>query len=237
MAQNRYRVLVVEDEGNILSFMATMLEAKDYQVLTARTAAEGMLLFRSHNPDLMILDLGLPDGDGLDVVKAVRETSSAPILILSARMGENDKVQALDLGANDYITKPFSTAELLARVRAALRNRGNANGSDSAPSDTLTIGNLSINYDSRRIFARGEEVKLTQTEYNILVLLAENRGKVLTYSSIIKAIWGATDDGSIKKLQVNMSNIRRKLNGELMHRYIHNELGVGYRMLDENEQY
>ena len=101
MAQNRYRVLVVEDEGNILSFMATMLEAKDYQVLTARTAAEGMLLFRSHNPDLMILDLGLPDGDGLDVVKAVRETSSAPILILSARMGENDKVQALDLGAND----------------------------------------------------------------------------------------------------------------------------------------
>jgi two-component system KDP operon response regulator KdpE len=166
----------------------------------------------------------------LELIRFVRQNSATPIIILSARSGEADKVEALDLGANDYITKPFGTAELLARVRVALRdNRRLAAG---APSAKFQLKELQIDYDARLVYIKGQAVKLTQTEYNILALLSENCGKMMTYAAILKAIWGdSVQEGSIKKLQVNMANIRKKFGdkpGE--QNYIANELGVGYRM-------
>ena len=235
MSNNKYKILVIEDEVNIQSIIETILESNGYQVLTAGTCAEGQMMFRSHLPDLVILDLGLPDADGLDFITAVRSFSMIPVIILSARTLEKDKVTALDLGANDYITKPFGTGELLARVRAALRNsRYGAAG--TAPGERFILQDLMIDYDRRTVTVAGEEVRLTQTEYNIVSLLAGHAGKMMTYSAIIQIIWGSSADaGSIKKLQVNMANIRKKLGcrpGE--NRYITNELGVGYRMEDND---
>ena len=233
MSNNKYKVLIIEDEANIRSFIQTVLETNGYQVLTAATCGQGTMMFSSHIPDMVILDLGLPDRDGLEFIKEVRENSTVPILVLSARTMEEDKVAALDLGANDYVTKPFGTAELMARVRAALRIRVMNNELQEGPAGDFRLDDLSIDYDRRIVTVRGSEVKLTQTEFNILSLLSQHQGKVLTYSAIIRGIWGSQDDGSIKKLQVNMANIRKKLGtapGD--NRYIVNELGVGYRMLD-----
>ena len=233
MNSNRYKILVVEDEANICSFVKTILEANDYQVLVASTCQQGLMMFSSHVPDLIILDLGLPDRDGLELIKAVRMTSALPILVLSARTTEDDKVTALELGANDYVTKPFGTAELVARVRAALRIRRTAGSFSAAPGGKFYLEDMVIDYDRRIVTVAGAEVKLTQTEYNILALLSEHTGKVLTYSSIISTIWGRIDEGSTKKLQVNMANIRKKLGSKPGdNRYIINELGVGYRIQD-----
>lgn len=225
---NKYKILLVEDESNIRSMIATMLEGAGYRPIPTDTCANALMLASSHRPDLVILDLGLPDRDGLHVLKTLRQDSNVPIIILSARSTEQDKVEALDLGANDYVTKPFGAAELLARVRSALRN---SRQSAIRPQPLFHLQELTINFDSRQVFWAGEEVKLTQTEYNILVFLAENRGKMMSYSAIIKAVWGYPDDSSTKRLQVNMANLRRKLGiqpGDS--RYIANEVGVGYRM-------
>ena len=233
MSNNKYKVLIIEDDRNIASFIQTILEANGYQVLTAERCQQGLMVFASHIPDLVMLDLGLPDMDGEEFIRQVRVGSTVPIIVLSARADERDKVSALDLGANDYITKPFGTAELLARVRAALRMTRH-NVQVAAPSSTFTVDDLIIDYDRRQVSVAGSLIHLTQTEYNILALLSQHTGKVLTYSNIIRAIWGSMDDGSIKKLQVNMANIRKKLGccpGD--NRYFINELGVGYRMLDE----
>jgi two-component system KDP operon response regulator KdpE len=234
MSNNKYKILVVEDESNIRSFIQTALETNGYQVLTAATCGQGTMMFSSHIPDMVILDLGLPDRDGLEFIRDAREISAVPILVLSARTQEDDKVAALDLGANDYVTKPFGTAELMARVRAALRIRVMSNEQREGPAGEFRLDDLTIDYNRRIVTVGGSEVKLTQTEFNILSLLSQHQGKVLTYSTIIRSIWGGQDDGSIKKLQVNMANIRKKLGtapGE--NRYIVNELGVGYRILDE----
>ena len=236
MNNNRYKILVIEDESNIRSFAKAILEANDYQVLTAETCTNGILMFSSHRPDLILLDLGLPDKDGLELIKSIRkQQETTPVLVLSARTGEQDKVEALDLGANDYITKPFGTAELLARVRAALRI-SNYTGSLLASGGKFTLHDLVIDYDRRLVTIADEEIKLTQTEYNILVLLARYTGKVLTYATIIREVWGPSDDGGVKKLQVNMANLRKKLGvkpGD--NRYIVNELGVGYRMCEDSQ--
>ncbi len=225
---------MIEDEANILSFVSTVLEANDYKVLTAKTCSQGQLMFSSHIPDLVILDLGLPDCDGLEFIRSVRTESAVPIIVLSARSQESDKVAALDLGANDYITKPFGTDELTARIRAALRNnRLSAQGGGGA-GGKFSVYDLVIDYDKRMVTAGGRVIHLTQTEYNIVAMLSIHSGKVMTYAAIIKAIWGCPDSGSVKKLQVNMANIRKKLGvrpGE--NKYIINELGVGYRMCDE----
>ena len=225
---------MIEDEANILSFVSTVLEANDYKVLTAKTCSQGQLMFSSHIPDLVILDLGLPDCDGLEFIRSVRTESAVPIIVLSARSQESDKVAALDLGANDYITKPFGTDELTARIRVALRNnRLSARGGGGA-GGKFSVYDHVIDYDKRMVTAGGRVIHLTQTEYNIVALLSIHSGKVLTYAAIIKAIWGCPDSGSVKKLQVNMANIRKKLGvrpGE--NKYIINELGVGYRMCDE----
>ena len=234
MSNNKYKVLIIEDEANIRSFIQTTLETSGYQVLTASTCGQGTMMFSSHIPDMVILDLGLPDKDGLEFIRSAREISAVPILVLSARTLEDDKVAALDMGANDYVTKPFGTAELMARVRAALRIRMMSNELQEGPSGEFRLDDLVIDYNRRVVTVGDNEVKLTQTEFNILSLLSQHQGKVLTYSTIIRSIWGSQDDGSVKKLQVNMANIRKKLGtvpGD--NRYIINELGVGYRMLDE----
>lgn len=236
MSNNKYKILIIEDETNICNFVGTILETNSYQVLKAKSGKEGKMLFASHCPDLVILDLGLPDMDGLDFIKHTRKSSKIPIIVLSARTDENDKVEALDLGANDYVTKPFGTKELLARVRSALRNRYQGMDLEGLSGETFVLGELKMDYAQRKLWIGAEEVKLTQTEYNIVALLAKHVGKVLTYSDIINEVWGWSDAGSIKKLQVNMANIRKKLGsrpGE--NTYIFNELGVGYRMNDQEQ--
>ena len=234
MGNNKFKILIVEDDHAILNFVQTLLEANGYQILTAECCDQGLLMFSSHRPDLVILDLGLPDMDGEEFIRVVRQVNMTPVIVLSARTEEKDKVSALDLGANDYITKPFGTAELLARVRAGLRSSQYSSNLANIPSGHFKAGELEIDFERRMVTAAGEVIPLTQTEYNILTLLCKHVGKVLTYSTIICEIWGTADSGSIKKLQVNMANIRIKLKctpGD--NRYFVNELGVGYRMLDE----
>ena len=227
---NKFKILIIEDDLNICNFVKAILTTHSYQVIVANNKKNGEMMFHSHCPDLLILDLGLPDGDGIDIIKSVRETSDMPIIVLSARTSEADKVEALDLGANDYVTKPFGTDELLARVRVALRNNRQTDG-EKVGMNQFAMKGLFINYDDRSVTLNGEEIKLTQTEYNIVQLLSVHAGRVLTYTEIIKKIWGYSDSGSIKKLQVNLANIRKKL-GEIPgeNKYITNELGVGYRM-------
>ena len=231
MNSNKYKILVIEDEENIKNLVATLLETSGYKVLDAGDCREGLTMFLSHRPDLVILDLGLPDVDGLVFIEEIRKESTVPVLVLSARANESDKVEALDKGANDYITKPFGSAELLARVRSALRTTRHSAEGGRLPGGKFTHDGLMIDYDSRQVSVDGNLVKLTLTEYNILALLSEHTGKVLTYSFIIKEIWGYNDFGSIKKLQVNMANIRKKLGDKPGKKgYIINELGVGYRI-------
>ena len=235
MMQNKYKILVVEDEENIANFVAALLDANGYQVAVARNVDEARLIYNSHLPDLVVLDLGLPDGDGSALLSTVRERDITPVIVLSARNEESEKVRVLDLGANDYVTKPFGSAELLARIRSALRSNRHSSQEGKLPGGRFVLGELTIDYDARRIFVSSGEIKLTQTEYNILAYLSEHCGKMLTYSSIIKAVWREfPDDGNIKRLQVNMANIRKKLG----HRpgdssYIVNELGIGYRLQEK----
>lgn len=237
--QNKYKILVVEDDTNIRTLVATILESSGYQVLIAESCSVAKTLYSSYMPDLIVLDLGLPDMDGMNLLDHVRKDSRTPIIVLSARTDEKDKVAALDRGANDYVTKPFGSAELLARVRAALRNSRFSSAEGRLPGGKFKIKGLEIDYDARQVFINNEEIRLTQTEYNIVAYLSENCDKMMTYATIIKAIWGGNaHNGSIKKLQVNMANIRRKFGaqpGESS--YIINELGVGYRMNGERYRF
>ena len=233
MSNNKYKILVVEDDKNISSMIQAVLDSNGYQVLLAQRCQQGILMLTSHVPDLVLLDLGLPDMDGIEFIRIARRSSMIPIIVLSARTEEQDKISALDLGANDYITKPFGTGELLARVRASLRT-SRMNLQATMPGSVFTLDDLTIDYDRRQVMVEGKLIHVTQTEYNILSLLSLQTGKMMTYSAIIKAIWGDyAQEGSIKRLQVNMANIRRKLGdkpGEGEHNYITNELGVGYRL-------
>ncbi len=234
MSNNKYKILVIEDEANISNLLETILTTNGYQVVIEGTCSEGIMMMHSYVPDLVILDLGLPDRDGLEFIKTIRQADTTPILVVSARSNENDKVLALDLGANDYITKPFGNAELMARVRAALRDRRSIE-IEGIVEGKFRLHDMEIDYARRLVQINGEEVKLTRTEYNILEILSQNQGKVLTYAAIIRKIWGPADDGGIKKLQVNMANIRKKIGsvpGD--NKYIINELGVGYRIGEEN---
>lgn len=233
---NKYKILLIEDELNISNFIKTVLETNGYYIVDTQKARTGLSLLRSHCPNMIILDLGLPDMDGTDFIKEVRSFSSVPILVLSARTNESDKILALDLGANDYVTKPFGIGELLARVRVILRNTRYQELDAGSPPSNFSTNDLTIVYDTRTVTVNEQEIKLTQTEYNIVELLSLHAGKVMTYTEIINKIWGYSDFGSIKKLQVNMANIRKKLGekpGE--NKYILNELGVGYRMSSAND--
>ncbi len=234
MSNNKYKILIVEDEANIRSLLSALLEANGYRALEADCCSGAELMYFSHVPDLVILDLGLPDKDGSLLLKKIRERDLTPIIVLSARSDEDEKVKMLDLGANDYVTKPFGTAELLARVRSSLRDHRKISGGGSTVA-VFSNGPLEIRYDSRRVFVKGKEISLTQIEYNILSFLSENVGKVMTYSAIIKSIWREyPDEGNIKRLQVNMANIRKKFGtmpGE--ESFIVNELGIGYRLRED----
>lgn len=231
---NKYKILLIEDDVGIARFVKTLLNANGYQVLCEDCVEGGLTSFSSHLPDLVVLDLGLPGKDGLEFLKSIRKDNTTPVIVLSARSEETDKVNALDLGANDYVTKPFGSAEFLARIRNILRNHRRGSQQGVLPGRKFVAGDLTIDYEVRRLYIGSNEIKLTQTEFNIMALLSEHFGKVLTYSAIINAVWGVVDSGSIKKLQVNMANIRRKLSlkpGES--KYVHNELGVGYRMCND----
>lgn len=233
MNNNKYKILVVEDEDNINNLVSTLLEANEYQVISAKSCLSGQMLYRSHRPDLIILDLGLPDIDGITLLKEIRKESLTPVIVLSARTDEADKVNALDIGANDYVTKPFGSAELMARVRSALRISIHSSDIGNSSNGIFEADGLIIDYAARRVFIDNSEIKLTQTEYNIIAFLSRHAGKVLTYSTIIKEIWGYNDIGSTKKLQVNMANIRKKFGAKPGKKnYIVNELGVGYRMCE-----
>ena len=232
MTNNKYKILLIEDESNICAFVSALLDANGYQSIVAKNLSEAKLIYFSHIPDLVILDLGLPDGDGSEFLQEIRRKDATPIIVLSARGDEGEKVRLLDMGANDYVTKPFGSAELLARVRTALRSFRHSASEGKLPGGKFILDELEIDYDARRLFLGGEEIKLTQTEYNILALLSEHSGKMMTYAAIIKEVWREfPDEGNIKRLQVNMANIRKKLKlrpGD--NKYIINELGVGYRL-------
>ena len=231
MNNNKYKILMIEDEEHINNLLCTLMEANGYQALSARSCQSGEILYASHRPDLVILDLGLPDKDGMTFLTNIRKTDLTPVIVLSARADEQDKVEALNLGANDYVTKPFGSGELVARVRSALRTTSHRADDGKLPGGKFESGELLIDYDARTVTIAGEEIKLTQTEYNIIALLSEHAGKMLTYQFINKEIWGYSDSGSIKKLQVNMANIRKKFGAKPgKENYIKNELGVGYRM-------
>ena len=231
----RDKILIVEDERSISNFLRTILVSNDYDVIIARSGAEAYSMITSHCPYLIVLDLGLPDMDGMRLLEFVRKDSLSPIIVLSARNDDEDKVLALDAGANDYVTKPFSSAELLARIRMVLRNYQYRADSGKLPGGTFRTQTLLIDYDARRVFVHGQEVGLSKTEYNIVAFLSEHCGKMMTYSAIIREIWGYADEGSVKRLQVNMANIRRKFGVKPGQPWcIANELGVGYRMNGDN---
>lgn len=237
MSNNKYRILAVEDDHSVSALLHALLDAQNYETLMADTCTQGLMMLHSHVPDLVILDLGLPDRDGLEFIRTARQNNAVPILVLSARSTEKDKVTALDLGANDYITKPFGTAELLARVRAALRYSRAGTQLSKLPEGRFQLHDLVIEYESRTVSIASQPIHLTQTEFNILALLARHAGKLLTYAAMNETIWGAADPGGNKKLQVNMANLRRKLcirPGD--NRYIVNELGVGYRMQQADDE-
>ena len=227
------KILIVEDEKSICSFMSAVLTANGYEVLQAHTGASAYSMITSHCPDLVVLDLGLPDIDGMSLIPTVREWTQMPIVVVSARTHERDKVEALDLGADDYITKPFGTAELLARIRAAIRHTRTRSGSDSVAAGVYRCGDLTVDYERRRVILKGEDVHLTQNEYRIVAMLGRCAGKVLTYDYMLQELWGPEAKGNNQILRVNLANIRRKIEENPAEpRYIFTEVGVGYRMAD-----
>jgi two-component system, OmpR family, KDP operon response regulator KdpE len=229
---NKPLILIVEDDKTISNFISAILEANDYRVLLAAKAQDALSMAVSYCPDLILLDLGLPDLDGIEVLKRVRQWTGLPVIIVSARGHETEKVEALDLGADDYLTKPFGSAELLARIRTALRHsEGQARGTQS-PIEPLKVGDLEIDYTRRVVSINEELIHLTPIEYKIVVLLSKNLGKVLTYDAIMREVWGPYINER-QALRVNMANIRRKLEANPGDpRYISTEVGVGYRMID-----
>lgn len=226
----RHSILVIEDDKYISHFISLSLSKEDYSVSVAETAAEGMILLRGGRPDIVLLDLGLPDMDGIQLLKDIRAFSDVPVLIVSARGQEKEKIAALDLGANDYITKPFNMGELMARIRVSERlvhktDRTGERGS-------FVCGSLTVDYDKRKVSVDGSEIHLTPTEYKTLLLLIENRGKVLTHNFIIDKIWGPGGADS-KSVRVFMANLRRKIEKDTTTPvYILTEVGVGYRFTD-----
>ena len=204
------KVLIVEDEQSISNFISVILNANDYDTMTVRTGEEALTMISSHCPDLIVLDLGLPDMDGMEVLRSVRKWSNLPVVVVSARTHEHDKVEALDAGADDYLVKPFGTSELLARIRAAIRHtRTNLSNSGIAQSGKFTTGDLVIDYDKHHVLLHGENAHLTVNEYKIVALLGKYAGKVLTYDFIIRELWGPKARTDNQILRVNMANIRR----------------------------
>ena len=227
-------ILLIEDEENIRSFIATTLKNQNYKIITASSGTEGLHLSASLCPDLVLLDLGLPDMDGMTVIKKLREWNSTPIIVISARSHEQEKAKALDGGADDYITKPFGTVDLLARIRTALRHSSQLNAGIHSNAPVYRHGDLTVDFEKHLVTLSGAMVHLTQIEFKLLGLLARNSGKVLTYSYIMEKIWGPYGgSGSNQILRVNMANIRRKIEkNPAAPEHVFTEIGIGYRMAE-----
>lgn len=226
-------VLVIEDEAVISNFITAILTSNGYQIMKSNTGKEGLSMAAAYSPDVILLDLGLPDLDGVEVLKSIREWTKIPIVVVSARGHEREKVEVLDLGADDYIVKPFGTSELLARIRTALRHSPQSMGGEAKGTEKVRIGELEIDYGRRIVLLAGAIIHLTPVEYKILALLIKNAGKVLTHDYIMREIWGLYGSDS-HTLRVNMANIRRKIESNPgAPQYILTEMGVGYRMVEE----
>jgi len=231
MPAARPRVLIIEDEKPIRAFLQASLAGEGHDVVEAETGREGLAQAAMWVPDLVILDLGLPDIDGLQVIRELREWSGVPILILSAREQERDKVAALDAGADDYLTKPFGIRELLARVRVALRHAAQLGSEEGTQT---TIGDLTMDLEARRVLLAGKDLHLTPIEYNLLATLVRHAGKVLTHRFLLKEVWGPHRVDDVHYLRVFMAGLRRKIESDPSHpRYLLTEQGVGYRFADE----
>ncbi len=229
---NKPTILVVEDDAPVRNLMITTLKTHEYKYLTAPTGQEAVMLASSHNPDVVFLDLGLPDMDGIDVIRQIRSWSNMPIIVISARSEDEDKISALDAGADDYLTKPFSVEELLARLRVTIRRLSMMNTDTGADSSVYINGNLKIDFPAGCAFLNGEELKLTPIEFKLLCLLAKNTGKVLTHTYITQNIWGRSWDNDVASLRVFMVTLRKKLEqGPDSPEYIQTHVGIGYRML------
>ena len=227
------KILIVEDDTAICSLIRTTLDTQDYQYHTARNGAEAMIEAVSYNPDVVILDLGLPDMVGVDIIRKIRTWSSIPIIVVSARMEDRDKVEALDAGADDYLTKPFSIDEFLARLRVALR-RSHTDGGKEKESSVYLNGDLKIDYSAGCVYLQDTEVHLTPIEYKLLCLLAQNTGKVLTHNYILKEVWGNVQASDVPSLRVFMATLRKKIEkSPSSPQYIQTHIGVGYRMIKQ----
>jgi len=222
-------VLVVEDEPQLRRFLRTALTAQGFRIVEAETVREALIAATTHNPELILLDIGLPDGSGIDLTRRIREWSRVPIIVISARGKEDDKVTALDAGADDYLTKPFGVNELLARIRVALRHALSAASATGEP--VLEIGPLRIDLTRREVRVSGAEIHLTPLEYRLLALLAQNAGKVLTHRQILKEVWGPGSANETHYLRVFMAQLRRKIEPDPARpQLLLTEPGVGYRM-------
>ena len=234
MSSHKSKVLIIEDDPGISKFLRTSLTSNDYDVLETNTGKLALEIISSHCPDLILLDLGLPDMDGNNIIQSVRKWTRTPIIVISARTMEEDKAKALDLGADDYLTKPFGTIELMARIRTALRHTRTTSDDDQiALSGKFTVGQLVIDYGKHRVYLGDRDTNLTPNEFKIVALLGKHAGKVITYKSMLQQLWGPTASSDNKSLRVHMASIRRKIEPNPDEpQYIFTETGVGYRMED-----
>lgn len=227
MTKNNIPIVVIEDESEISKFLSMVFESNGFSSKSASTAKEGIKLISLYPPEIVILDLGLPDLNGFEVIKNIREWSQVPIIVLSARGKEEDKVKALELGANDYLTKPFGTAELLARIKVILRYSQKINQN---PSPIFEVGDLKIDLENRLIFVKEKETHLTKIEYKLLSIFVKNAGKVLTHSQLLKEVWGKHSTEHGHYLRIYTQRLRERLGDDPINpKYIFTEVGVGYR--------
>ncbi len=229
---NKPLILVVEDDTSVRNLITTTLKAHNYRFLTAPDGSAAILEASSHNPDIVLLDLGLPDTDGIEVIKKIRTWSNMPIIVISARSEDTDKIDALDTGADDYLTKPFSVEELLARLRVTQRRLSITDGISPTKSSVFTNGRLKVDYAAGCAYIGEEELHLTPIEYKLLCLLSQNVGKVLTHTFITQKIWGSSWNNDIASLRVFMATLRKKIESQPdSPQYIQTHIGVGYRMM------
>ncbi|MDD7463548.1 MAG: response regulator transcription factor [Anaerococcus sp.] len=228
------KILVVEDDKSVSNLISTTLTINDYKYDLAKTGKEALLLLTSNKYDIVFIDLGLPDIDGIEIIKKYREFSTTPIIVISARSNDEDKIEALDAGADDFLTKPFNVDELLARVRSTMR-RVNYSASNKEESTVFVNGDIKIDYPSRSVYIGGEEVHLMPIEYSILCLLVQNIGKVLTHQYILKSIWVNYLESDLSSLRVYMTSLRKKIEKQTDEKYIQTYVGVGYKMLRINK--
>lgn len=229
---NRILILIVEDDAPVRNLISTTLKTHDYRYIIASNGQNAIMEASTHNPDIVLLDLGLPDMDGVEIIKTIRTWSNMPIIVISARSEDTDKIEALDCGADDYLTKPFSVEELLARIRVTQRRLMLMNADTASSGPVFTNGNLKLDYAAGCAYLGDEELHLTPIEYKLLCLMTQNVGKVLTHTFITQKIWGSSWDNDVASLRVYMATLRKKLEAAPdSPQYIQTHIGVGYRML------